>query len=220
MPALSVVEASNSKYAPSYLPTAVFVGGTSGIGRAMAEAFAAQTKGRANIILIGRNKAPADETIAGFPTIPSELESTVKHEFVQCDASEMKNVHNICQELLSRIDKINILVLSIGGVAFRRKDTAEGLDTSMVLRYYCRAKFITELLPLLSKAKAAGEDARVLSILGAAKGREVDLEDPGLQNWSSGRAMSTTATYNDIMIKVRGFSFLHGRRPMIHVGSQ
>jgi NAD(P)-dependent dehydrogenase (short-subunit alcohol dehydrogenase family) len=203
MPALPAVEASNSTYAPSYIPTAVFVGGTSGIGRAMAEAFAAQTNGRANIILIGRNQAPADEIITGFPTVPSEFGSTIKHEFIRCDASEMKNVHNTCQELLSRIEKINILILSVGGVAFRRKDTTEGLDTSMVLRYYCRAKFIKELLPLLSQAKSAGEDARVLSILGAAKGREVDLEDPGLQNWSSSRAMMTTATYNDIMIKVR-----------------
>jgi NAD(P)-dependent dehydrogenase (short-subunit alcohol dehydrogenase family) len=220
MPVLSVVEESNTKYAPSYIPTAVFVGGTSGIGRAMAEAFAAQTKGHANIILIGRNKAPADEIIAGFPTVPSDLGSTVKHEFVQCDASEMKNVYNTCQELLSRIDKINILVLSVGGVAFRRKDTAEGLDTSMVLRYYCRAKFITQLLPLLSKARTAGEDARVLSILAAAKGRAVDLEDPGLQNWSSSRAMATTGTYNDIMIKVRVFNFSNRSSwPSVHDAS-
>lgn len=44
MPSLKVVQTSNSDYAPKYVPTAVFVGGNSGIGRAMAEAFAKQVR--------------------------------------------------------------------------------------------------------------------------------------------------------------------------------
>lgn len=200
MPSLSAAEASNAQYAPGYIPTAIFIGGTSGIGRAMAEALATQTNGRANIILIGRNKAAADEIIASFPPPPS---ATVKHEFVSCDAAELKNVHKTCQELLGRLDKINILVLSAGVAGFKRNDTSEGLDTTMVLGYYSRPKFIIELLPLLSKAKAAGEDARVLSILAAGMGPSIDPnEDLGVDNWSIKRAMWATATYNDIMIKV------------------
>ena len=49
MPSHVAVQAStNAAYAPNYLPVAVFTGGTSGIGQAMAEAFARYTKGRAH----------------------------------------------------------------------------------------------------------------------------------------------------------------------------
>ncbi|KAJ7762932.1 hypothetical protein B0H16DRAFT_1268746, partial [Mycena metata] len=55
MPTLATAEASNAGFAPSYIPVAVFAGGTSGVGQGMVEALARQTKGRAHIVLIGRN---------------------------------------------------------------------------------------------------------------------------------------------------------------------
>jgi hypothetical protein len=200
MPSLKTVQASNAVYAPKYTPTAVFVGGTSGIGRAMAEAFAKQTNGNANIIIVGRNKAAAEEIIATFPT-PSS--SHVKHEFISCNAQELKNVHETTQLILKKLEKINLLVLSAGGMAFSRQDTAEGNEVSLVLRTYSRVKFTMELMPLLEKAQAAGEDARVTSILAPAKGGSPDLQDLNLTKWSFFRAMTATGNYNDIAVKVK-----------------
>lgn len=173
----------------------------------MAELFATQTKGRANIILIGRNKAAAEKIIAGFPSPPASDEegAVIKHEFVQCDASELKNVHETTQELLKRLEKINILVLCAAILDFKPIETAEGLDRSMVLRYYSRAKFTHELMPLLTNAKAKGEDARVVTILGAAMGGRVDLTDLGTKTWSLRRMAHHTGTYNDILVKVCPF---------------
>ena len=215
MPSFSEVQESNAQYAPSYVPTAVFAGGTSGIGRAMAEAFAKQTKGRANIIIIGRNKESAESIaesiISGFPPPPPASESgdvVVKHEFIACDASVMKNVHDTTQELLRRLDKINILVTSVGYLATSRVDTADGVDASLALRYYARAKFIEELTPLLSKAKAAGEDARAMTVLAAAQGAEVDLDNLDLEKkWSMMLSANASGSYNDVMIKVRLSAF-------------
>jgi NAD(P)-dependent dehydrogenase (short-subunit alcohol dehydrogenase family) len=206
MPSLAAVKAANAQYAPSYIPTAVFVGGNSGIGQAMAEAFAKQTKGRANIVIIARNKVSADKVIAGFPSPPPASETNgvvIRHEFIACDASVMKNVHDTTQELLRRLDKINILVTSVGGLAFSRVDTADGVDASLALRYYARAKFIEELTPLLSKAKAAGEDAKAMTILMAAGGAAVNLDDLDLdKKWSMSLAANASGSYNDVMIKV------------------
>ena len=53
MTPLPAVRAANASYAPAYIPHALFVGGTSGVGQAMAEAFARYTKGNAHIILCG-----------------------------------------------------------------------------------------------------------------------------------------------------------------------
>jgi NAD(P)-dependent dehydrogenase (short-subunit alcohol dehydrogenase family) len=206
MPSLSEVRAANAQYAPSYVPTAVFPGGTSGIGRAMAEAFAKQTKGRANIIIIGRNKEAAENIIAGFPSPPPASESggvVIKHEFIACDASVMKNVHDTTQELLRCLDKINILVTSVGGLATSRVDTEDGIDASLALRYYARAKFIQELTPLLSKARAAGEDARAMTVHYAARGTEVNLDDLDLdKEWGTLLSSHASGSYNDVMVKV------------------
>ena len=206
MSSLKTVQASNAAYAPKYTPTAVFVGGTSGIGRAMAEAFAKQTNGNANIIIVARNKAAAEEIIASFPT-PSS--SHIKHEFVLCDAQELKNVHETSQLLLKKLDKLNLLVLSSGGLAFSRRDTVEGNDASMVLRSYSRVKFTRELMPLLEKAAAAGEDARVSSILAAGKGASPDLQDLNLTKWTYIKAMFGSGAYNDIAVKVKSLFLTH-----------
>lgn len=47
---------------------------------------------------------------------------------------------------------------------------SEGLDKKLALHYYARWKFIKDLIPLLRRAKDAGEDAKVLSVLGAGHG--------------------------------------------------
>ncbi|PVF95842.1 hypothetical protein CPB86DRAFT_787627 [Serendipita vermifera] len=137
----------------------------------MVEILAAQTKGRVNILILGRNKTAADEIIAGLPSPPPPSETngvTVKHEFISCDASLMKNIHTACQEIARRVDKINYLVGSPGILTMARTETEEGNDASVALRYYCRVKFFHELLPLVQKAKSADEDAKMMTILAAA----------------------------------------------------
>lgn len=134
MPSRSVAEAFNAKYAPTYLPVAIFLGGTSGLGQAMAEAFARYTKGRAHIIIVGRNQAAADKIIAGL-TKPDADSSVWKHEFVACDACLMSNVRSTCQILIARLPRLNFLVVSSGIVSLSStEDTAEGLDRQLALR--------------------------------------------------------------------------------------
>jgi hypothetical protein len=71
----------------------------------MAEAFAKQTKGGANIIVIGRNKRMPFQAFLLPHQNQSPVASLSKYDFIACDASVMKNVHNTTQELLRRLDK-------------------------------------------------------------------------------------------------------------------
>ncbi|KAJ3002589.1 hypothetical protein NUW54_g5767 [Trametes sanguinea] len=213
MPSLAAARAANAAFSPSYFPVAVFVGGTSGIGRATAEAFARYTKGNAHIVIVGRNEAAADSVIASFPK-PTSPDAV--HEFVSCDASLIKNVHATTKSLLARLPKINFLVLSPGFYTLQgRNETPEGIDRRLCLHYYARWKFAHDLMPLLRKAKEAGEDAKVMSVLAAGHGGPVNLDDLALKkNYSALKAGLASPTYTDLMMESLaeqnpGLSFVH-----------
>ncbi|KAL6306447.1 hypothetical protein BKA93DRAFT_774811 [Sparassis latifolia] len=213
MPSLVTVRASNADFAPHYLPVALFVGGTSGIGRAVAEAFARYTHGNAHIIICGRNSAAAESIIASFPT-PTSPDAT--HEFVHCDVSSIKSVAATTEALQARLGRLNFLVLSPGVFTVAgRTETPEGLDYKLALHYYGRWKFIYDLIPLLRKAKSSWEDAKVVTIFGAGKGGPIDLENLGLETRYSFSAVAAAAsTYNDLMVEVSRSSGLRERCPL------
>ncbi|KAJ7465995.1 NAD(P)-binding protein [Mycena latifolia] len=213
MPSLSTVRAFNAAFAPAYTPVAIFVGGTSGIGQGMAEAFARHTKGNAHIVLVGRNRAAAEAILATFPK-PSAPGAT--HEFVECDITLMKNVHRVAGELQARIPKINFLVLTPGVLTMNgRNETEEGIDRKLAVHYYGRWKFIRDLVPAVEEAHKAGQDAKVMSVLAAGYGGAIDLDDLGLKkSFSLPNAAAAAPTYNDIMIndftaRYPGLSFVH-----------
>ncbi|KDQ08652.1 hypothetical protein BOTBODRAFT_48112 [Botryobasidium botryosum FD-172 SS1] len=197
MPSLAEARASNAAFAPSYRPVAIFVGGTSGIGRGMAEVFARHTGGNAHIIIVGRDKAKANAIIESFPQ-----SSASTYEFIPCDVSLMKNVRACTDSLAQRLPKINILVLTAGMFTMQgRIETEEGLDKTLALHIYSRWKFVEGMLPLLKKAKADGEDARVMTVNDSVYGGPIRLHDLDLKeeySWSA--AASTARTGNDIMI--------------------
>ncbi|KAF5313617.1 hypothetical protein D9611_010229 [Ephemerocybe angulata] len=199
MPSLAAIRAFNLSKVPSaYVPVGVFVGGTSGIGQGMAEAFARMTKGRATIIIVGRNQTAAESIIAA---LPQAAES--RYEFVQCDATLMRNVETASKEILAKHDKVNFLVMSPGFFSTKGFDPSEeGIDKKLATHYYARWKFIDALLPALTKAKAAGEDAKVLSVLGTGNGGAIDINELGLKHsYSLGNAASAGITYNDLMME-------------------
>lgn len=136
MPNLNQARAANAKLAPQYDSVAVFVGGTAGIGEGMARVFAQHTAGHAHIVIVGRNRAAAEATIARFP-------KGTKGEFVECDVTLMKNVKKTTDALVERLPKVNFLVLSTGIMTLKgRNETEEGIDKKLALHYYARWKFI------------------------------------------------------------------------------
>ncbi|KAK1234734.1 hypothetical protein PQX77_002058 [Marasmius sp. AFHP31] len=224
MTSIAAKQASSFSYlrSLSYLPVGIFVGGTSGIGQGMAEAFADHTQGNAHIVIVGRNKTAAEAIIAKFPQ-PSSPEA--KHEFVQCDVTLMKNVQKTTTELLSRIPRINYLAMSPGFTTMKERDeTPEGIDRKMAVHYYARWKFINDLLPALKKAQSEGQDAKVYSVLSPGYGGNIKLDDLGLKkSYSKSHFALAGPTYNDLMCEEfsernPGIPFVHARPGFVDTG--
>ncbi|KAF8993356.1 hypothetical protein BDQ17DRAFT_1252988 [Cyathus striatus] len=196
--ALSAIRASNAAFSTTYTPTALFIGGTSGIGRAMAEVLGRVTKGNTRIVIVGRNQSAAESLFSAIPKAPG-----VEHAFIQCDATLLKNVRSASEEVLATYPKINFVVLTTGIMTTQGQDlTEEGVDKKLALHYYARWGFINYLLPALRKAKVEGEDAKVLSVLGAGRGAPVDLDDLGLmKTYSTAKAATAAEGYNDLMME-------------------
>ncbi|KAH8831515.1 NAD(P)-binding protein [Flagelloscypha sp. PMI_526] len=180
MPSLATAKASNAGFSPNYLPVAVFFGATRGIGAGMAQAFARATNGNCHLIILGRNRQTAEDLIATFPR-PTALGA--KHEFVQCDATLMKNVQRATDDILTRVDRINFIALSLALLEKVGPDfTEEGLDRKLTTVFYGRWKFVHNLLPALERAVALGQDATVYNVGGGgrSKGR-VSLDNLGFK---------------------------------------
>lgn len=199
------------------IPVAVFVGGTSGIGQGMVETFARHTGGNARIVIVGRNKAAAEEIISRFPTSTTTLPAS-SYEFVQCDLTLMKNVQEVTTSLLQKLPKINYLVITAGFMTMSgRTETNEGIDRKLAVHYYARWKLIKDLLPALSRAQEDGEDAKVMSLLGAGAGGAIDENDLGLKKvYSVTRAALQAPTYNDLMLEVKNRPIFCPSRALTH----
>ncbi|KAJ7169361.1 hypothetical protein C8R43DRAFT_122308 [Mycena crocata] len=231
MPSLPDAKRANAEYHPSYIPVAVFAGGTAGVGHAMAEALVRYTHGRVHIILIGRNESAANAILDGL-TKATDSDPAAKREFVRCDATEMRNVRKVCAGLRERLERINYLVLSAGANTMAwAGETDEGLDYHLSLRYYSRFVYIQELVPLLTAAVDLGQDARVMTVLGSGLVMPISTKDINntaarnatyeclkgvMVSTAAFRAMSNSAGYNDAM--VFWYAARHPRLAFIHIG--
>lgn len=161
-----VLESNKSLKSTGASPTAVFVGATSGIGRAALIALAKHTP-TPRIYVVGRSQS----SLATLVDHLNGLNSAATYIPIEAgDFTLLANVDKASNTIKSHGDsKLDLLIMSPGFITFAgRTESADGLDKLTVLRYYARMRFLQNLLPLLNAAPSP----RVVSVLaGGAEGQ-------------------------------------------------
>ncbi|OJD22471.1 hypothetical protein ACJ73_06181 [Blastomyces percursus] len=175
MVSLITVRASNQRLKTA-IPgiTALFVGGTTGIGQSTLRQLAIHSE-KPNVYIIGRNKEKASPFLAEL----GKLNPGGSFQFIEADVSLIRNVDRACEMIKNKEDRLNMLFMTPGGISLSgRRETTEGIDQIFALRYYSRMRFIQNLLPLLSTATPA----RVVSIFGGGFESSINTSDLDLKH--------------------------------------
>ncbi|KAJ5614119.1 short-chain dehydrogenases/reductase [Penicillium herquei] len=185
---------------------AVFVGGTSGIGKQTAIKLAS-TVVKPVIHIIGRSQVAGAQVIEALKI----ANPSGSYSFKSVDISNLRLVDEVCNELKSQFVELDLLFLSAGAVAFSKKETDAGIDVNHMLRYYSRIRFIVNLLSALQASKSP----RVISVL--AGGKEIMIEKDNLDlnkkfslSASNGYPASMTSlVFEKLAAQYPTISFLH-----------
>ncbi|KAK4171868.1 putative dehydrogenase [Triangularia setosa] len=166
--------ASNALINDSTAPRiAVFVGGTSGIGKFTIKALVA-TGTTVKIYLVGRKNSK--ERTQAFIEELHALNPKASVIWTEAEVALLADVRRVCDIIKSNESRVDLLFLTAGYAPFgTRKETAEGHEVVQALEYYSRMLFILRLLPLLGESGLA----RVVSVLGGGLETTwlIDLDD-------------------------------------------
>ncbi|GFF65664.1 hypothetical protein CNMCM6936_008792 [Aspergillus lentulus] len=174
MVSLKTLQASNAGIRAIPNITALFVGGTSGIGQSTLRQLARHAD-RPTAYIIGRNKARARPFLSEL----QQLSPKGRFHFIEADVSLVRNVDAACQQILQREKQLNFLFMTPGGISLGgRNETVEGIDYLFALRYYSRMRFIQNLLPLLESSGPS----RVVSIYGGGFEYSINTSDLDLKH--------------------------------------
>ncbi|KXX82448.1 Dehydrogenase/reductase SDR family member on chromosome X [Madurella mycetomatis] len=165
---------------------ALVVGGTSGIGYAMACRIAAETNS-SSVIVSGRTK-PQNLLHANIEFRP--LEATSMREIKQYTDAVKFSVQG---------QQLDLLIMSQGILSFAgRSETPEGIDRKMALHYYGKQLLIRELLPALK------DDAKVIIVFDGKFGSpdKLNWDDLDLKtHFSLGTSANHCMAMNDAMVQ-------------------
>lgn len=157
-------------------PVALFVGGTSGIGRSTLRQLALNTEAPTAYI-VGRSETNAKPLLKEL----HQLNPLGSYNFIEADVSLISNVDKACESIKQREKALNLLFMTPGGLSLvGRRETSEGIDKLFALRYYTRMRFTQNLLPLLEAAEH--QPGRVVSVLGGGFEGNINADDLDLKH--------------------------------------
>jgi NAD(P)-dependent dehydrogenase (short-subunit alcohol dehydrogenase family) len=147
--------------------TAVITGATSGIGRATAVELARRG---ARLLLVGRDEARAKETLEAIRAAAPSCDA----EVVRGDFAAQAEVRRVGEELLKRVDALDLLINNHGVTLAKRALTPDGYEATFAINHLGYFHLTGLLLPKLRGTRGA----RIVSVASDAhKFGALELDD-------------------------------------------
>ncbi|RGP81851.1 hypothetical protein FLONG3_48 [Fusarium longipes] len=172
-----------------------------------------QTLEKPKFYVIGRSKAKFESELAAL----RECNPDAQIHFLEAKISLLKEVDDVCSQVLQVESHVDLLYMSPGSLAFGGPHyTEENIDLCFALSFYIRMRFVNRLIPILLRASKP----RVFSVL--AGGHETPLYakdgDIGLQkadNYTAPRAVNQVTTLHSLAFM--HFAAQHTKISWLHV---
>jgi retinol dehydrogenase 14 len=156
--------------------TYLITGATNGIGKAAAQAIAAQG---GHVVIAGRNAQKTEAVAAEL----RQSKGNPQIDVLLADLSSMAEVRRLAAELNARYHRLDVLVNNAGAFFMRRQETRDGLEMTFALNHLSYF-LLTNLLMDTLKASAPARVVNVAS--GAESSAKVDWDDLQLTRKYSG----------------------------------
>lgn len=147
--------------------TVLITGGNSGIGKQAAIALA---KGGARVLVGARSPQRGSEAVDEI-RVASGNDNV---ELVIVDLASMASVRSAAEDVMRRVDRLDVLVNNAGVTVGSRQQTEDGFELTFAVNHLGPFLLTNLLLPLLEKSAPA----RIVNVSSLAhKGGQLDLQD-------------------------------------------
>jgi NAD(P)-dependent dehydrogenase (short-subunit alcohol dehydrogenase family) len=136
--------------------TCLITGSTSGIGKEIAIGLA---KMKANVILVGRNKAKCQETVEEIWRNVSISNNKNRVSYLLADLSSQASIHQLANKFLDSYESLDILVNNAGVFLSKRFTTVDGIEYTIAVNHL--ATFL--LTNLLFERIKASRPSRIIT---------------------------------------------------------
>jgi len=172
--------------------TALFLGGTKGIGLGLARSFARRG---ANVIISGRSGG--QEGISELKELSQGLKST--QEFIKADVSLVASSTDFARQFSKSHKQLDYLVITVGILPdAARTENEDGIERDFGVSFFAsRFVLLHEMLDYLNQCKTR---VILLGVYGA--GGSVDLDDIlSTNNYGVLKAIGTVNTGNEMLVQ-------------------
>ena len=145
----------------------LITGGTSGIGKAAATAFAAMG---AEVVVAGRNRERGEAAVGEI----RRESGSEKVSLVLADLAVQAEVRELADEFKARYDRLDVLVNNAGLIQSRRTETPEGFELTLAVNHLAPFLLTNLLLDLLKSSAPT----RIITVASEARRHaEIDFDD-------------------------------------------
>lgn len=151
--------------------TCLITGSTSGIGKEIAIGLA---KMKANVILVGRNKAKCQETAEEICRNASVDTTKNQVSYLLADLSSQESIHQLAKKFLDSYQSLDILINNAGVFLSRRLTTVDDIEYTFAVNHL--APFL--LTNLLFERMKASSPSRIITTSSVAhRGAHINFDN-------------------------------------------